>query len=85
MLAGRLAAKLALVAPRLTAVQVATVESLLRSPDRRALRAIAAIAAPFGGTTLGKHLLMGERWDGELNLFDEPSVLIYMRRIGLIP
>ena len=85
LLAGRLAAKLALVAPRLTAVQVATVESLLRSPDRRALRAIAAIAAPFGGTTLGKHLLMGERWDGELNLFDEPSVLIYMRRIGLIP
>ena len=85
LLAERLAVKFALVAPRLRPTQVATVESLLRSPDRRALRVIAALATPFGGTTLGKHLLMGERWDGELNLFDEPSALIYMRRIGLIP
>lgn len=39
----------------------------------------------LGGTALGKHLLMGESWDGELDLSDEPSVLIYLRRIGLIP
>jgi hypothetical protein len=84
-LAGRLATKFATVAPTLTSSQVAAVEQLLRSPDRRALRAIAALAMPFGGTTLGKHLLMGESWNGELDLSDEPSALIYLRRIGLIP
>lgn len=84
-LAGRLATKFATVASTLTSSQVAAVGQLLRSPDRRALRAIAALIIPFGGTTLGKHLLMGESWDGELDLSDEPSALIYLRRIGLIP
>jgi hypothetical protein len=51
----------------------------------RALRAIAAITVPVGGMALGKHLLMGERWDGELDLSDEPSSLIYLRRIGSTP
>lgn len=84
-LAGRLAAKLAGVASDLAPSQMAAVDGLLRSPDRRALRAIAALAAPFGGTTLGKYLLMGESWNGELDLSDEPSALIYFRRIGLMP
>jgi hypothetical protein len=84
-LAGRLATKFATVAPTLTSSQAAAVEQLLRSADRRALRAIAALTIPFGATTLGKHLLMGESWDGELELSDEPSALIYLRRIGLIP
>jgi len=39
----------------------------------------------FGSATLGKHLLMGESWPGELDLSDEASSVIYMRRIGLIP
>jgi hypothetical protein len=84
-LAGRLATKFAAVATSCTASQVAAVQQLLKSPDRRALRAIAATAVPVGGTALGKHLLMGERWDGELDLSDEPSALIYLRRIGLLP
>lgn len=84
-LVGRLATKFATVAPTLTSSQVAAVAQLLRSPDRCALRAIAALTIPVGGTTLGKHLLMGESWDGELDLSDEPSALIYLRRIGLIP
>lgn len=84
-LASRLVAKLEAVAPGLTPSQAASVGQLLQSPDRLALRAIAASSTPIGGTTLGKYLLMGERWDGELDLSDEPSALIYLRRIGLIP
>ena len=84
-LAGRLTTRFAAVAASCTASQVAAVQQLLKSPDRRALRAIAATKVPVGGTALGKHLLMGERWDGELDLSDEPSTLIYLRRIGLIP
>ena len=45
-----------------TPTQVAAVDGLLRSADRRALRAIAALAMPFGGTTLGSEgylLLVG--------------------------
>lgn len=84
-LAGRLATKFAAVAPSCTAPQAAAVHQLLKSPDRRALRAIAATKVPIDGMALGKHLLMGERWDGELDLSDEPSALIYLRRIGLMP
>lgn len=84
-LAGRLATKFATVAPTLTSSQAAAVGQLLRSADRRALRAIAALTIPVGATTLGKHLPMGESWDGELDLSDEPSALMYLRRIGLIP
>ncbi len=84
-LVGRLATKFATVAASCTSSQVSAVQQLLKSPDRRALRAIAAITVPVGGMALGKHLLMGERWDGELDLSDEPSSLIYLRRIGLIP
>ena len=84
-LAGRLAARFVAVASNFTASQVAAVDGLLQSPDRRALRAVAALALPFGGTTLGRHLLMGEKWDGELDFSDEPSALIYFRRIGLMP
>lgn len=84
-LAGQLATKFAVVAPTFTPSQVAAVQGLLRSPDRRAIRAVAAITMPVGGMTLGKYLLMGESWDGELDLSDEPSALIYLRRIGLIP
>jgi hypothetical protein len=76
-LAARLATKFTAVASAFTPSQIATVERLLGSPDRRALRAIAAIVIPFGGTALGKYLLMGESWDGELDLSDEPSALIY--------
>jgi hypothetical protein len=84
-LAGRLATKFATVAPSCAPSQVAAVQQLLKSPDRRALRAIAATRVPVGGMALGKHLLMGERWDGELDFSDEPSALIYLRRIGLLP
>lgn len=85
VIAARLTAKFAAVASNLAPAQVAAVDGLLRSTDRRALRAIAALVMPFGGTTLGKHLLMGESWPGELDLSDEASALIYLRRIGLIP
>lgn len=85
VIAARLMAKFAAAAPNFTPAQAAAVDGLLRSTDRRALRAIAALAMPVGGTTLGKHLLMGESWPGELDLSDEASALIYMRRIGLIP
>jgi hypothetical protein len=84
-LAARLATRFATVAASCTASQAAAVQQLLKSPDRRALRALAATKVPVGGMALGKHLLMGERWDGELDLSDEPSALIYLRRIGLIP
>jgi hypothetical protein len=85
VIAARLATKFAAVASNFTPAQGAAVDGLLRSADRRALRAIAALAVPFGGTTLAKHLLMGESWPGELDLSDEASSVIYMRRIGLIP
>jgi hypothetical protein len=85
VIAARLATKFAAVASNFTPAQGAAVDGLLRSSDRRALRAIAALTMPFGGTTLGKHLLMGESWPGELDLCDEASSIIYMRRIGLIP
>jgi hypothetical protein len=84
-LAGRLTTKLATLAPSCTAAQVAAIQQLLKSPDRQALRAIAATRVPAGGMALGKQLLMGESWNGELDLSDEPSALIYLRRIGLIP
>ncbi len=60
IIAARLATKFAAVASSFTPAQVAAVDRLLRSPDRRALRAIAALAMPFGGRTLSKHLLMGK-------------------------
>ncbi|MBV8394198.1 MAG: hypothetical protein JOY81_13535 [Alphaproteobacteria bacterium] len=84
-LSARLAAKFAALAAGLSPVEVQAVNKLLAAPEPAALRAIAAIPTLVNGTPLGKLLLMGERWPGELDLFDEPSVTIYLRRIGLIP
>jgi hypothetical protein len=84
VLAKRLTAKFAVLAANLAPAEVTAIERLLQAQDRLALRAVAAIAARHGSTTLGKHLLMGERWDGELDLSDEPSAVMYFRRIGLI-
>jgi hypothetical protein len=38
-----------------------------------------------GPTTLGRYLLLGSEWKGQLELSDGPSMLIYLRRIGLMP
>jgi hypothetical protein len=84
VLAKRLAAKFAALAANFAPAEAAAIERLLQAQDRLALRAVTAITTRHGGTTLGKYLLMGERWDGELDLSDEPSALIYFRRIGLI-
>ena len=83
-LAKRLSAKFAVLAANFATAEATAIERLLQAQDRLALRAVAAIATRHEGTTLGKHLLMGERWEGELDLSDEPSALIYFRRIGLI-
>ena len=40
---------------------------------------------PVAATTLGKHLLLGEGWDGELDFSDQSSALIYLKRVGLLP
>jgi hypothetical protein len=84
VLAKRLAAKFAALSANFAPAEAAAVERLLQAQDRLALRAVTAITARHGSTTLGKYLLMGERWEGELDLSDEPSALIYFRRIGLI-
>ena len=81
--AGRLAAKLAGVASNLAPSQVAAVDGLLRSPDRRGCAP--SQRSPRPSRTTGQVLLMGESWNGELDLSDEPSALIYFRRIGLMP
>ena len=58
---------------------------VLSSPERFALRAVAAAITPVAATTLGKQLLLCERWDGELDFSDQSSALIYLRRVGLLP
>jgi hypothetical protein len=73
------------VVPHLTPLQVAAINKLLSSPDRLALRAVAISNIPVFGTTLGKHLLLGTSWKAELDLADQPSALIYFKRIGSMP
>ena len=84
-LAARLQAKLAALAPPLPPLQAQAISQILSSPDRFALRAVVAALTPVAATTLGKHLLLGEGWDGELDFSDQSSALIYLRRIGLLP
>ncbi len=84
-LAVRLQAKLAVLAPALPPLQAQAISQILSSPDRFALRAVAAALTPVAATTLGKHLLLGEGWDGELDFSDQSSALIYLRRVGLLP
>ncbi len=84
-LAGVLRRKLISVASHLKPAELDAVQKLLTSPDRLALRAIAGSAIPILDTTLGKHLLMGTEWRGELDFSDGPSVLIYLKRIGVVP
>ena len=84
-LAGVLRRKLLAVASELKPVELDAVQKLLASPDPLALRAIAGSAIPIRDTTLGKHLLMGTEWKGELDFSDGPSVLIYLKRIGVVP
>jgi len=84
-LAARLQAKLTTLAPPLPPPQAQAINQILSSPDRFALRAVAAALTPVAATTLGKHLLLGEGWDGELDFSDQSSALIYLRRIGLLP
>jgi len=84
-LARVLQARLATVASHLTPTELGAIEKLLASPNPLALRAVAGSAIPVLGTTLGKHLLMGTEWKGELDFSDGPSVLIYLRRIGVVP
>ena len=84
-LAARLRAKLDGLATPLPPLQTQAIKQVLSSPDRFALRAVAAAVTPVAATTLGKHLLLGERWDGELDFADQSSALIYFRRIGLLP
>lgn len=47
----------------------------------------AATAATTTSTPmpLGRYLLLGSEWKGQLELSDGPSMLIYLRRIGLMP
>jgi hypothetical protein len=90
-ISGVLRAKLVPVTAQLTAEQAALTTQLLGSADPLALRAIAAIAVPVTAPTgptpipLGRYLLLGSEWKGQLELSDGPSMLIYLRRIGLMP
>jgi hypothetical protein len=84
-LAGVLRRKLLAVASQLKPAELDAVQKLLASPDPLALRAIAGSAIPIGDKTLGKHLLMGTEWKGELDFSDSPAVLIYLKRIGVMP
>lgn len=84
-LAGRLGAKFEQVSAGFAPSEAAAVLRLLALPNRLAARAVAAVSLPCAGTTLGKHLLLGERWRGDLDFSDEASALIFLRRIGLLP
>ena len=84
-LAGVLRRKLLAIASELKPAELDAVQKLVASPDRLALRALAGSAIPVRDTTLGKHLLMGTEWKGELDFSDGPSVLIYLKRIGVVP
>jgi hypothetical protein len=84
-LAARLRAKLDALALPLPPLQTQAIKQILSSSDRFALRAVAAAVTPVAKTTLGKHLLLGERWEGELDFSDRSSALIYLKRIGLLP
>jgi hypothetical protein len=84
-LATRLRAKLDGLALPLPPLQTQAIKQILSSSDRFALRAVAAAVTPVAKTTLGKHLLLGERWEGELDFSDRSSALIYFKRIGLLP
>lgn len=84
-LSSHLQTKLAVIKNQLSATELAAIDKILTSPNPLAIRAVAAIQIPVSGTTVGKHLLLGTVWNGQLDFSDRPSMLIFLERIGLIP
>lgn len=84
-LARRLQTKMVPMWGMLTLAERGVIAKLLASPNPLALRAIALSTISVGQDKLGKFLLMGENWKGVLDFTDHSSMLIYFKRIGVLP